>query len=1051
MIGSILRSVNKWPTSVQNNDYTNNNNNEESKHEITAFMDQGATWWHAPEAQPDSTFSVAETPETIDGFLRRPLLIETIQWAVQTSMNVTFNPWSLFFTNPQVARKIRNFKLLRCNLHLRMLVNGNPFYFGRALASYRPLAVDDDSFRYDASSNADLMEMSQRPNITLDPTDSTGGGMDLPFFWYNNALDIPSADWDRMGSVDIVDLVTLRNANDVTNPISISVYAWATDVHISQPTSSALPDPQSEFDGPISGPASKIARVSGMLSKAPVIGPYALATEMISSAVGKVASVFGFSKPYITDEYTPIADRPLQYATTSNAKSSAMPLSLDVKKQVTIDPRTTGLGSTDELSFAHLASRESFVTKFNWDQSASSGSLLYNFRVTPTINSRDPDGNIHMIPAGFVATPFSYWRGTMIYTFTVVASKYHKGRLRIVYDPSYQETDETNVNRQEVMDITDVHQFEMKVGWGQQSTYLRVPSLVDGEYHSANRIGSPLLSCNGTISVYVLNDLTSARESLDPIEIMVHARAADDFEVAGPSELNLQLIELAPLVPGSGPGAGFPTRTLPGRALHTPTAGGNFLRWQDLSLPNTESNPSIETTRIWNEIYTNGNIVTPASQLIRVPIERADGDDATRTIYLRVRCQGSTNDIVEYSVAGPLNTEVLATGTTVPITGVMVFGVDMSTMPVGFSYLDLTATIDGTARAYLEIDEVTTLISSDTSYQLIEPNDTDYYSLGGASSIDQGCFLIPPGSTVTFSSRGQIVADTNFEFYTNDATVTANGSTFDLPGGVLKWRTLTGLTDGVTEILVTNNGPDDARLSSIDFLYENDMEFQSAVEAHSAVQDTVGSTSMPADPNVIYFGENIPSFRPLMKRPEGYTVIGPDPVVANDLTNSIVEMPLTGENVGRAGFFGLTLIEYVRRAYLGERGAIRLTCYGPLIHTNGSIRAYGTVQADRLESYGGFSETEYSLSALIPAMSLSGTAYAKMSSHAEFDIPWYSRFRFAPTRKAEYTDNDAEYLARSAVRIITTSVINMLTVNRSAGEDYNVFFFLNTPIVREAS
>jgi hypothetical protein len=73
-------------------------------------------------------------------------------------------------------------------------------------------------------------------HVWIDPTKSQGGTLCLPYVFYRNAMSIPNQDWRGMGELDIASITTLEHANGGTDSVTISVFAWAEDVHLSIPT-----------------------------------------------------------------------------------------------------------------------------------------------------------------------------------------------------------------------------------------------------------------------------------------------------------------------------------------------------------------------------------------------------------------------------------------------------------------------------------------------------------------------------------------------------------------------------------------------------------------------------------------------------------------------------------------------------------------------------------------------------------------------------------------------------------------------------------------------
>lgn len=126
--------------------------------------------------------------------------IASFAWVPGSPLFQILNPWALFFTtNTRVANRIVNYNLLRCKLHVRIMLNGNSFYYGRACASYRPLWQDDDFGTSRSAVFNDMIQETQRPHVYLNPTESRGGDIVCPFIWPDNAMIIPAEQWKLIG------------------------------------------------------------------------------------------------------------------------------------------------------------------------------------------------------------------------------------------------------------------------------------------------------------------------------------------------------------------------------------------------------------------------------------------------------------------------------------------------------------------------------------------------------------------------------------------------------------------------------------------------------------------------------------------------------------------------------------------------------------------------------------------------------------------------------------------------------------------------------------
>jgi len=167
---------------------------------------------------------------------------------------------------------------------------------------------------------------------------------------------------------------------------------------------------------------------------------------------------------------------------------------------------------------------------------------LFSIAVTPqTFDEDGPSSEIHMTPACFAATPFKYWRGTIRYRFQVVASAYHKGRLRFVYDPRGSQLNaEYNVAYTHVMDLAKERDFTLDIGWGQSKPYLETVQ-VGNTFRPFDILPiSTTNNYNGVIAVYVVNDLTSPNSTVNnDVVINVFTECCDDIEMFDPIANNI--------------------------------------------------------------------------------------------------------------------------------------------------------------------------------------------------------------------------------------------------------------------------------------------------------------------------------------------------------------------------------------------------------------------------------------------------------------------------------------------------------------------------------
>lgn len=165
--------LNKWiSTNTKDQNITVTPSSDNTREQITHFSDNIGGYTYAVDSAPDSTFGISDTADvSLAEFFARPIKIRTFQWTPSVQLFNNFNPWSDFFNQSRVINRINNFNNLRAKLCVKFVVNGNGFYYGRALASYKPYLPNDDFTVDRAFFSQDLIAASQRPKIFLNPTD----------------------------------------------------------------------------------------------------------------------------------------------------------------------------------------------------------------------------------------------------------------------------------------------------------------------------------------------------------------------------------------------------------------------------------------------------------------------------------------------------------------------------------------------------------------------------------------------------------------------------------------------------------------------------------------------------------------------------------------------------------------------------------------------------------------------------------------------------------------------------------------------------------------
>ena len=608
----------------------------ETSETIVTFADEAGGAELEVVGTYDSTMDMAYNGESdIAKYLERPVIIDTLSWAVGQPAFQKLDPWTLWSENAWVAQKLSNYENLRCNLHIKILVNGTQFHYGRMMVGYNPIVGSLDEVTQTRNFlEQDLVGLSQKPHIFLNPTTCEGGTLHLPYFFNDNYFSLTKRDLSFAGDLYYKSMGDLSSASTGTDPVTITTVAWATDIVLTTPTSLNTYTPQGgcpqdppadepednkshsnstirnskiykciyrsipvlqliailaalfgtakegyepqagkskkksqgktkksnpkamnsgdEYGmGVISQPASAIARAAGELATIPFIAPYARASQMVMGKVGQVAALFGYSRPNIVTDTEKFSPALAGVVSNINASDTSDKLSMDVKQEVCIDSRTTGLDGEDQMTFESLMTRESYITSFTLNESDAVDKILWNSYVTPgqyAVLSEE----LHLTPMALLSQHFGYWNGSVKFRFQFVKSAFHKGRVLLRWDPrSNSSTVDYNSVYTRIIDISEEDDVEIVIGWGQAQAFLDTVKLTTATVpYSTTRLTTDGSNrYNGVLEMNVVNQLVSP-DGASPIRVNVFASACDDMKFGKPVGLNIA--DLSLFTPQSG-------------------------------------------------------------------------------------------------------------------------------------------------------------------------------------------------------------------------------------------------------------------------------------------------------------------------------------------------------------------------------------------------------------------------------------------------------------------------------------------------------------------
>jgi len=191
------------------------------------------------------------------------------------------------------------------------------------------------------------------------------------------------------------------------------------------------------------------------------------------------------------------------------------------------------------MSLGFLNSQQGLINTFTWAANATpDGGPIWTNIVTPTsiIGTSFNGGNVYQpTPMGFAATPFAYWHGDIEYTFQIICSKFHKGKLAVFFEPNIAQAALTTAALQmnkkfvAIIDLEQTTQESFCVNWTFPKAWAAMPASQDAAQciNNITDLGNLFRCANGMIGVVPFTALQSPDGS--SVGINVYARSSNMF------------------------------------------------------------------------------------------------------------------------------------------------------------------------------------------------------------------------------------------------------------------------------------------------------------------------------------------------------------------------------------------------------------------------------------------------------------------------------------------------------------------------------------------
>jgi hypothetical protein len=495
---------------------------------------------------------------SVVGFLSRPIPIYRFQLNQTAAAGATVATVALpgdWIAQPMIFEKLQGFRYLRADFTIKVQVNAQPFNAGMLILWFNPL---QQMLGNTPSQQLHFGGVTGYKRVFLDINTDTAAELTIPYNINLSHIDMQSG-FGGLGQVFISVYSPLTGLAEVDG----IVWVTASNIRVTVPTglslTPAFTDPEKvtagvdhvnlkqekakagSSHGVVQRTAGIVSEVAGALTSVPIVSNVASAVGWIADAVGGVASIFGWSKPITTADVTAVVPRYVPDLANHAGVSQAKVLAMDATNSID-QAATTSITNEDEMSLAHLLSKDIFTDRFTMSKTQTQGAVLWAWPVSP-VSCRK---NVTLVNRyclntmlSYLSNIFRYWRGSIKYKFRIIKTVFHSGRFRLIWVPGANEAtnplavDLTKCYSQ-IIDLRDTHEFDFEI------PYVWNEPWNPTAYRSSKRVGFTVCDAvpTGMIYVDVVNALRNPATAADQIEIIVESSGGADFEFGFPALSN---------------------------------------------------------------------------------------------------------------------------------------------------------------------------------------------------------------------------------------------------------------------------------------------------------------------------------------------------------------------------------------------------------------------------------------------------------------------------------------------------------------------------------
>jgi len=434
----------------------------------------------------------------------------------------------------------------------RIAWNTEPFTQGLYILGYVPPGAPMFPLQNgDITSQFYSTYLSGCHHVVINIAESTSATLDVPYVGPRTFIPCGHSNIPLLGNFFLVPIVPVKSSTTLSE-VRYTVYMAIKDFksYGAFPAKATLTQSVSSFRSDIvyqskvealekqytvskaAGSISSFLENAGQYIPSSIVPTaYIKSASFAAGGLQKIADLLGFSKPLSIDSLSKV--HPLAYSDVCVSDATFSGAKFAMNSDAALGGIDLSGRGVDEMQLSEVLSRFNYFDTYEWKIGDAENHTLHDIPISPRLFAKTfpwntPDGSTTAkinTQLSFVASAFLKWRGSIKLRFAIVGTKFHSGRLRLIYFPQDNRSpvyNSTQYMYTHIIDIRDPTSWEFEI-----------PFIFAQPWCSTTQT-------SGTVSLLVENPLISSGPALDHVDVCLFVAGGSTFELAIPSLSNVE-------------------------------------------------------------------------------------------------------------------------------------------------------------------------------------------------------------------------------------------------------------------------------------------------------------------------------------------------------------------------------------------------------------------------------------------------------------------------------------------------------------------------------